>query len=59
MNETYIENTDAFCAKYELFRMECNVRRMKFMIDNGYFVSVYSDEEWKKFKKLIWGKDIE
>ena len=33
-----------------LFIMKSNVRRMEYMIECGYYVSKYSDEEWKKFK---------
>ena len=33
-----------------LFIMKSNVRRMEYMIENGYYVNEYSDEEWKKFK---------
>ena len=39
-------------AKDELWIMECNVRRMRYMIENGYYVREYSDKEWIKFKKL-------
>lgn len=40
-------------ATYELFKMECNCRRMKHMIQNGYYVSEYTDEHWNKFKELL------
>ena len=40
-------------AEYELFRMEANCRRMKYMIQNGYYVSEYTDEHWDKFKKIL------
>lgn len=40
-----------------LFIMKSNVRRMEYMIECGYYVSKYSDEEWEKFKtKQRWVK---
>lgn len=39
-------------AKHSLFIMECNVRRMKYMMDLGYFCNEYSEDEWQKFKKV-------
>lgn len=46
-------------SKYELFRMECNCRRMKWMIQNGYCVDEYTDEHWKRFKELLNQKEDE
>ena len=46
-------------AKDELFRMECNCRRMKWMIQNGYCVDEYTDEHWKRFKELLKQKEDE
>lgn len=45
---------DIACS--ELFTMECNVRRMKYMISSGYYCSEYSDENWLKFK--IWKNNL-
>lgn len=39
-------------SKNSLFVMEANVRRMRYMIECGYFCQEYSDEEWQKFRKL-------
>jgi hypothetical protein len=39
-------------AKHSLFIMESNVHRMKYMMELGYFCSEYSEDEWKKFKKV-------
>jgi len=33
--------------------MECNCRRMKYMIQNGYCVDEYTDENWNKFKDYL------
>ena len=44
-------------AEYELFKMKSNVRRMEYMIENGYYVNGYSEEEWQKFKKRNQNKD--
>lgn len=44
--------SDYDIAKHSLDIMECNARRMKHMIENGYFPPEYSDEEWEKFKKI-------
>ena len=44
-------------AKDELFRIECNCRRMKWMIQNGYYVDEYTDEHWNRFKELLKQKD--
>ena len=44
--------------KYSLFIMECNVRRMKFMMEQGYYCSEYSDEEWEKFKTQKFSKSL-
>ena len=54
--EPYIP-TSYDISEYELFKMESNVRRMKHMIENGYYVNVYSEEEWQKFKKRNQNKD--
>jgi len=40
-------------ARDELFKMECNCRRMKYMIQNGYCVDEYTDENWNKFKDYL------
>jgi hypothetical protein len=39
-------------ARHALFIMESNVRRMKYMMELGYFCKEYSEEEWQKFKKV-------
>ncbi len=39
-------------AKTSLFIMECNVRRMKYMMGLGYSCNEYSEGEWQKFKKV-------
>jgi hypothetical protein len=39
-------------AKYSLSVMECNIRRMKYMMDLGYFCKEYSEDEWQKFKEV-------
>lgn len=49
-----MEYNEVDFAKRELFTMECNVRRMRFMIENGYFCKEYSEDEWQKFKKIKW-----
>jgi hypothetical protein len=41
--------------RYSIYVMECNVRRMKYMLENNYICSEYSDEEWEKFKKTFGG----
>ena len=47
--EPYIP-TECDIAERALFIMKSNVRRMEIMIENGYYVNGYSEEEWKKFK---------
>ena len=42
--------TDYDVSKYSLFIMESNVRRMNFMIYNGFYPKEYSDEVWNEFK---------
>ena len=39
-------------ARHSLFIMESNVRRMKYMMELGYFCNEYSEDEWQKFKKV-------
>ena len=39
-------------ARHSLFIIESNVRRMKYMMDLGYFCNEYSEDEWQKFKKF-------
>lgn len=36
-------------ARRDLFVMECNLRRMKHMMECQWYAP-YSDEEWNKFK---------
>tara|TARA_R110000751_G_scaffold36897_3_gene89758 strand:+ start:242 stop:421 length:180 start_codon:yes stop_codon:yes gene_type:complete len=49
--EPYIP-TQRDIAKRELFVMQVNVRRMEHMINNGYCVDTYSEDEWQKFKNI-------
>lgn len=39
-------------SRHSLYVIECNVRRMKYMMELGYFCKEYSEEEWQKFKKV-------
>jgi hypothetical protein len=50
INKPY-EDTPYDFAKRELFNMEVRVRRMKHMIENGYYVKEYTDKEWINFKQ--------
>lgn len=38
-------------AESSLFIMESNVRRMKYMMELGWYCQEYSEEEWQKFKQ--------
>lgn len=51
ISEPYIP-TDYEISKHSLFVMECNVRRMKHMIEWGYFCREYSEDEWQNFKGI-------
>ena len=44
--------TDYDLSVYALFVMEVNVRRMKCMIENGFYPPIYSDEYWSEFKQI-------
>lgn len=51
ISEPYIPS-EYELARHSLYIMECNVRRMKYMMELGYFCKEYSEEEWQKFKKV-------
>lgn len=36
----------------EVFNMEVNTRRMKYMLQLGYGIKNYTEEEWLNFKKV-------
>lgn len=38
-------------AMKELFIMESNANRMKYMIEQGFYCDQYSEEKWLEFKK--------
>jgi len=51
ISEPYIQS-DYDVSKKVLYIMESNIRRMKHMIDNGFYVSEYSEKAWQQFKAL-------
>ena len=44
--------SDYDIARHALFIIETNARRMKHMINSGYYMSEYSEEAWQEFKTL-------